>query len=235
MRRLWHGVCGWLGVEAITVSHTEKIVSLVGGFAGILGIMCVSWYTLGEQAGVPVIASMGASAVLLFAVPHGPLSQPWPLIGGHLVSAVVGVSCAKLIPIDILAASLAVGVAIGVMYYLRCIHPPGGATALVAVIGGHEIAELGYRFVLIPVALNVAVILMVAIVFNYAFAWRRYPVYVTRQYGKSVETKYAYDIIEHADLVYALSQIDSFIDVSENDLLKIYELATKRRHPQRYD
>lgn len=234
MRLIWQDVCGWLGVEEITVSHTEKIVSLVGGFAGILGIMSVSWYTLGAQAGVPVIASLGASAVLLFAVPHGPLSQPWPLVGGHLVSAVVGVSCAKLIPVDILAASLAVGMAIGAMYYLRCIHPPGGATALVAAIGGHEIADLGYQFVLIPVALNVTVILLVATVFNYPFTWRRYPVYVTR-HGKSVATKHAYDVIEHADLVYALSQIDSFIDVSENDLLKIYELATKRRHPQRYD
>jgi CBS-domain-containing membrane protein len=235
MRLRWHDVRGWLGVEAITVSRTEKLVSLVGGFAGILGIMSVSWYALGVHTGVPVIASMGASAVLLFAVPHGPLSQPWPLIGGHLVSAVIGVSCAQFVPVDILAAPLAVGLAIGVMYYLRCIHPPGGATALVAVIGGQEIVELGYRFVLLPVALNVIVILAVAILFNYVFAWRRYPVYVVQQRGKGIETKHAYEVIAHADLVYALSQIDSFIDVSESDLLRIYELATKRRHPQRYD
>lgn len=157
------------------------------------------------------------------------------MIGGHLVSAVVGVGCAQLIPVDILAAPLAVGLAIGAMYYLRCIHPPGGATALVAVVGGHEVVELGYWFVLMPVALNVVVILAVAIVFNYAFVWRRYPVYVGQRSGQRVAARPAYGVFEHADLVYALSEIDSFIDVSENDLLKIYELATKRRHPQRYD
>src|SRR5690625_7242859 len=82
-----------------------------------------------------MLASMGATAVLLFAVPHGALSQPWAVVGGHVVSAIVGVTCQLLIPNLFWAAALSVGVAVAAMYYLRCIHPPGGATALAAEIG----------------------------------------------------------------------------------------------------
>ena len=106
---------------------------------GLLGIALVYWTSAllaPGGASTLVVASMGASAVLLFAVPHGPLSQPWALIGGHMVSAFIGVSCATLVPDTITAAALAVGLAIGAMHLLRCIHPPGGATALAAVVSG---------------------------------------------------------------------------------------------------
>jgi hypothetical protein len=169
---------------------------------------------------------MGASAVLLFAVPHGPLSQPWPLVGGHLVSALVGVSCAKLIPHGAIGAAAAVSLAIGAMHYLRCIHPPGGATALTAVVGGSGVQALGYKFLLTPVLLNVVVILSVAVAFNAPFAWRRYPAYLKRM--RKVEQQAAKGPISHENLVYALSEVDSFIDVSEQDLLVIYDLATQR-------
>ncbi len=138
-----------------------------------------------------------------------------------------------LIPLDIQAASLAVGASKGRTYPLRCMHPPGGATALVAVVGGSEIEELGFQFVLTPVALNVTVISIVAIAFNYAFPRRHYRVWVSRQHRKTAENKRAYDVIEHSDPVYALSQLDSSIAVSENDLLKIYALAATRRHRHR--
>jgi len=124
---------------------------------------------------------MGASAVLLFAVPHGPLSQPWPVLGGHFVSALVGVACTKAIAQPMLAAPVAVGLAIGSMHYLRCIHPPGGATALSAVVGGEPVHQLGFHFVLTPVLWNAAVILLVALLFNYPFTWRRYPLALARR------------------------------------------------------
>ena len=216
----------FLGVELSPVSHTERLVSALGGFLGIYGILQLSLHFVGLEAAALIVASMGASAVLLFAVPHGPLSQPWPLIGGHMVSAVVGVSCARLIPDMITAAALAVCLAIAAMHYLRCIHPPGGATALSAVVGGAGVQALGYQFVLTPVLLNVLIIFLVAIVFNYPFAWRRYPVGLKTVVAKgSVPAKAP---ISHEDLVYALSEVDSFIDVSEQDLLAIYELATRR-------
>ena len=219
----------WLhffGVELSPVSHTERLLSALGGFLGIYGILQISLHFVGIEAAVLIVASMGASAVLLFAVPHGPLSQPWPLIGGHMVSAVVGVSCARLIPDTLVAAALAVCLAIAVMHYLRCIHPPGGATALSAVVGGASVQALGFQFVLTPVLLNVLVIFLVAVMFNYPFAWRRYPASLKRVVSDgSPATK---PPISHEDLVYALSEVDSFIDVSEQDLLAIYELATRR-------
>jgi CBS-domain-containing membrane protein len=221
---------GILGLEPSAVSHTERLVSTVGGFLVILLVFYTSRLYLGTAGTLLIVPSMGASAVLLFAVPHGALSQPWNVMGGHLVSAAIGVSCAILVPHQIAAASLAVGLAVGAMYYLRCIHPPGGATALAAVIGGEATRALGYQFILTPVLVNVLTMLVVAVLFNYPFHWRRYPAWLAdRQQPavapRKVQGKHA---IEHADLVSALSQIDSFIDVSEHDLLRIYELATSK-------
>ncbi len=224
-----------LGVEAGMTSHTERVVSALGGFLAILLIFHISRFFLGAGDMLLIVPSMGASAVLLFAVPHGALSQPWNVLGGHVISAIIGVSSALLIPEPFIAASLAVGLAIGVMYYLGCIHPPGGATALTAVIGGEATRSLGYQFVLTPVLLNALVMVMVAVLFNYFFKWRRYPARLAER-GKqpAAETESAIaGPIRHEDLVMALSEIDSFIDVSENDLLRIYAIATgqaEQRH-----
>ena len=95
---------------------------------------------------VYIVPSMGASAVLLFAVPHSALGQLWNVIGGHLISAGIGVACYQWLPSNGIAAGASVGLAIGAMYYTRCIHPPGGATALAAVIGGPNIHALGYQY-----------------------------------------------------------------------------------------
>jgi len=214
------------------VSHTERLVSIAGGFTCILLILLVSRYFFEAADATLIVASMGASAVLLFAVPHGRLSQPWPVLGGHMVSALVGVTCALLVENHILAAALAVGLAIGAMHYLRCIHPPGGATALTAVVGGTGIHELGYSFLVMPVLLNIIVILAVAVLFNYPLSWRRYPAALQKTkpapHQKQTPDE-GYPAISHSDFVYALSEIDSFIDVTEQDLVRIYELATQRK------
>jgi CBS domain-containing membrane protein len=215
-----------LGIESAPVSHAERIVSAAGGFCGILGVYLVSTTFLPLTSAALIVASMGASAVLLFAVPHGPLSQPWPVLAGHLVSAVIGVTCARWIPGPAVAGAIAVGLAIGAMHYLRAIHPPGGATALVSAAGGQAVHDLGYQFVITPVLLNVAVILTIAIVFNAFFPWRRYPGYFKR--AANEEKEMAENQISHGDLVYALSEIDSYVDISERDLLEIYKLATQR-------
>ncbi len=222
-----------LGLELSPVTHAERLVSTAGGFLGILFILLVSTRFLALDEALLIVASMGASAVLLFAVPHGPLSQPWPVAGGHMVSAAVGITCAKLIPDALFASALAVGLAIGAMHYLRCIHPPGGATALSAVVGGPAIHDIGYQYMLTPVALNVLVILAVALVFNYPFAWRRYPAALKSRPEQPADD--GYTAIAHEDLVYALSQVNSFIDISERDLLAIYDLATHRSSSRELD
>jgi len=222
-----------LGIELTPVTHIERLVSTAGGFLGILFILLVSTRFLALDHALLIVASMGASAVLLFAVPHGPLAQPWPVAGGHLVSAAVGITCAKFIPDALLASALAVGLAIGVMHYLRCIHPPGGATALSAVVGGPVVHEIGYQYMLTPVAINVVVILTVAFLFNYPFAWRRYPAALKPRPVKQQDD--SYQAIAHEDLVYALAEVNSFIDISERDLLAIYDLATHRSNSQHMD
>ncbi|NVK42008.1 MAG: HPP family protein [Oceanospirillaceae bacterium] len=173
-----------------------------------------------------VLGSMGATAVLLFAVPHGALSQPWAVVGGHLLSALIGVSCARLIGPPELAAATAVAASTAVMYYLHCIHPPGGATAMVAVLGGDAIRELGYSFVLVPVAANLMILMFIAVALNWPFRHRRYPAILSPAADRKISD--SRPELTHMDLSYALAEIDSFIDVSEQDLLRLYSLA--RQH-----
>jgi CBS-domain-containing membrane protein len=219
-----------LGQHANKTGHLEKALSTIGGFCAILAVVAVSrlFLDLGDAAWV--VGSMGASAVLLFAVPHGPLSQPWPLLGGHLVSAFIGVTCAWLIPDLLLAAACAVGLAIGAMQYLRSIHPPGGATALTAVIGGESVQALGYQFLLTPVLLNVLVMLLIAVLFNYPFAWRRYPTALASRMRSSAsmpihKTETRGEVLTHHDLEAALTALNRVVDISEDDLEEIYHLA----------
>jgi CBS domain-containing membrane protein len=209
---------------AYSVSEREQWISAGGSLLGILAVAWVSHVWLGGHGAIFVASSMGSAAVLLFAAPHGAMSQPWPLFGGNLVSAVIGVACARWLGNEpMLAASLAVSLSIAAMYSLRCLHPPGGATALYAVLGGETVHALGYGYVFSPVLLNVVVLFAVAVVFNYPFAWRRYPQSWIRPKADAETTRES--MIPHSSLVYALSQIDTFVDVSEEDLQRIYALA----------
>jgi CBS domain-containing membrane protein len=216
----------WLGEDPHPASHMEKLLSAMGAFLGILGVLIISHSVLGGQGTALVVTSMGASAVLLFAAPHSPLSQPWPVLGGHMLSSAIGITCALLIPDTLTAAALAVALSIAAMYYLRCLHPPGGAAALAVVLGGDAVHTLGYAYLVTPLLLNVLVLLSVAMLFNAPFIHRRYPLWIAKL-GSDRETAETGEkaMIAHSDLVYALSQIDSFIDVTEEDLLRIYHLA----------
>jgi CBS-domain-containing membrane protein len=220
-----------LGIDLDSVSHHERWLSMLGGFTGIFAILLVNNYFLSGWGAVLLIASIGSSAVLLFAVPHGKPSQPWPLIGGHLVSALAGVTCAKFIPDSHLAAALAVGLAIGAMHYLRCIHPPGGATALAAVIGGEQLHALGYQFLIMPVLINVVIILLVAVLFNFPFPARRYPQGLQHLFVHEIED--ATELmkpqeIHREDIAHAIQELDIVVDVTDEDLAKLFRLAARQ-------
>ncbi len=145
------------------MSEKEFIISIIGAFIGVL-IATFFSNTILRADGLPLIlASTGASAILLFSLPFSPVSQPWNLVGGHMVSAFVGVSCYFLVPNELFAASLSIPISMLGMHYLRCMHPPGGATAITAVIGGPNVHALGYAFVIIPVAINAVILLSIAI------------------------------------------------------------------------
>lgn len=145
-----------------TMSNFELTISIVGAFAAtLMATFFTSTILLLEQAPM-ILASTGASAMLLFGLPYSPVSQPWNLVGGHTVSALVGVSCYQMIPNELLAASATIPLAMVLMHKLRCMHPPGGATAVTAVVGGATVHALGYAFVVIPVFFSSIILLSVA-------------------------------------------------------------------------
>ncbi|HQF30294.1 MAG TPA: HPP family protein [Hyphomicrobiales bacterium] len=216
------------GVEAGQFSHKERLISGFGGIVGIALVLLVASEFVDPHGAALIVASIGASAVLLFAAPHSPLAQPWALVGGHVVSALVGVTVARLVADPFLAGPLAVGLAITAMHYLRCLHPPGGASALTAVLGGEAVHSLGYLFVVEPVLLNALVILVVGVAFNAPFAWRRYPAAWRKAIAAEPPPAHGYPDIRHAEFVAALSELDTFVDVTEQDLLKIYSHFTRR-------
>lgn len=220
----------WLGIELIAVSATDKLVAILGGGVSILLLMAFSWWALPNAGATAVVASMGASAVLLFAMPHGPLSQPWPVMVGHGVSAVIGVACAHSIASPPWAAACAVGLAIGAMHLLKCIHPPGGATAFTAVMGGESIRQLGFGFALFPVLSNAVLMVLLAVLINAAFHWRRYPAVAARVSPPLPPTPDPDAITPptHKELIAALKTLDSFVDVREEDLLQLVKILNQR-------
>ena len=219
-----------IGFRRQLSSQREKIISTIGGFFGIFAIFMTSFWLIDPEVAVLIVPSMGATAVLLFVAPHAPFSQPWNVIAGHGFSALIGVACWQWIPDYTIAASASVGIAIGIMIVTHSVHPPGGATALAAVVGSEELHNLGFSYELQPILLNVFTILLVAVVFNYLFKWRQYPshLHTIKQAMNSKPENQQYDAINHEDFVYALSQIETYVDIDEDDLLKIYGLATKR-------
>lgn len=217
-----------MGVNRLKTNYKEITLSTIGGFLGIFSIFLTSLWLLDPEEAVLIVPSMGASAVLLFAAPHVPFSQPWNVLGGHAVSALVGVACWKWIPDYTVAASASVGLAIGLMYYLRCIHPPGGATALAAVIGSEKLHQLGFAYEFEPILLNTLTIVLVAVLFNGLLKHRQYPAFLPFNKRPAQSGAKGYEPINHEDFVYALSHIDTFVDITEEDLLAIYTLATNR-------
>ncbi len=231
------GVVKWLGAflpAPVSVSRREIALSCLGA---LLGVFAAAWLSHRMLAGFNpwFIAPMGASAVLLFAVPSSPLAQPWAIIGGNLCAALIGVTCAAHVDDIAVAASLAVALSIGAMFALRCLHPPSGAVALTAVLGGPAIKSLGYAFVLWPVAIDSLLLLMAALLFNVS-ARRRYPHQAMPHAGTHLtrdEPPTARVGLLVQDLEAALRVRGELLDVSRDDLEELFiqaeNLAWKRR------
>lgn len=158
------------------VDYKEHIWSFIGSFVGIGLIAFIQHTAFAAQDNLFLIGSFGASGVLVYGFIQSPLAQPRNLVGGHVFSALVGVTVAKCLP-DIvwLTAPLAVSLSIVIMQMTKTIHPPGGATALIAVTGSAKLKALGYGYVLSPVLTGVLILLGVALVCNNMTPYRRYP------------------------------------------------------------
>jgi CBS domain-containing membrane protein len=157
----------------------EIFWSALGSFLGILSIYFVGHLQeLHLEESLFLVGSFGASAVLLYGIPNSPYAQPRNLILGHLLSALVGVSCAIVLQGNIaIAAAAAVSLSVVAMHFTRSVHPPGGATALIAVVGGSNIHALSYWYVITPIGLGAALMLFIALVVNNLSPHRRYPQY----------------------------------------------------------
>ena len=231
------GMRQWLGAfvpAPVNVSRREIVLGCVGA---LFGVFCTAWLAHRMLVGLDpwIIAPMGASAVLLFAVPASPLAQPWSILGGNAVSALIGVACAACVDDLALAAGLAAALAVGAMFALRGLHPPSGAVALTAVLGGPAIKSLGYTFVLWPVAVDSLLLLMAALVFNVS-ARRRYPHRApahAAQHHTRDEPPSARLGLSSKDLETALRKRGELLDVSADDLEELFvaaeQVAWKRR------
>ncbi|MCU4674251.1 HPP family protein [Catenovulum sp. 2E275] len=212
----------FLGLEASTTSHAEKIISGIGAILGILFTQKITLQYFDPHTSLFLVGSMGATAVLIFALPHGVLSQPWNVFAGHILSAIVGVSCQQLVQDPYLAAALAVGLAICVMHYTHSLHPPGGATALFCVMGGEQVHQLGFNFIYTPLLLNLVCLMLIAFTFNLCFHWRRYPAHLN--FAGKTHTPSSYQLSQE-DFTAALRQQNSYIDVSSEELAEIFSNA----------
>lgn len=205
------------------VSVIEK---LVAGFSAFVSI-AILWY-LKEAYPVlfsnTLLASMGATAVLLFATPHSTLVQPYAILGGHFVSALIGIAAQQFVAAPY-AAAVAVGGAITAMHLLHCLHPPGGATALYAVTGGPTIWDLGFSYVLAPVAANAGLMLLMGFVINNLRApGKLYPAPLPVATAIPESTK-DFQRVTPDDIKEAVTESGTYIDVTEEDLLSIYQAA----------
>lgn len=223
MQALLNFLGNLLGFDKNSTSHLEKLISAVGVLIGLIAIREISNWYLADGGALLMIASMGASAILVFGMPHGALSQPWPILGGHLISALIGVTLSRYFAMSWWTPALSVALAMGAMHYLHCIHPPGGATAMIAVIGGEQVQALGYTYLFTPVAMNVVSLLLIGVLFNGLFPWRRYPAYLAlSSYAEPHLPQRFSEEPQPEDFDAALAELDSYRDITTEELHELY-------------
>lgn len=158
------------------IDFKDHLWTFIGSFAGIglIGLLNQNVFTQSDN--LFLIGSFGASSVLIYGIVNSPLAQPRNLVGGHVICAFVGVTVHYIIPNEIwLSSAFAVSLSIVMMQITKTLHPPGGATALIANIGSEKVTSLGYLYVLSPVLSGVLILLFVALIVNNMTSHRSYP------------------------------------------------------------
>jgi len=201
-----------------------RLLAVIGAMAGIFLtiILCLQFPIAASDVPI-IVAPIGASAVLVFAVPSSPLAQPWSVVGGNILSALIGIMAAQFIPDVALAAGIAVGGAILVMSLCRCLHPPGGAAALTAVIGSESIHAAGYAFAFAPVGLNSIALVSLAMLFH-RMTGHSYPHQPAAVAGQGKEAHPASNF-HPEDIDHALEDMDESFDISREDLALLLSRA----------
>ncbi|KQV55401.1 HPP family protein [Duganella sp. Root336D2] len=220
-------------------SNTSQRQRLRASFGALLGLLITSFvahFLLGENV-MWMVAPIGASSVLLFCLPASPMAQPWAVIGGNVVSGLMGVVCVQFFGPGPMAAALATPLAIAAMFALRCLHPPGGATALMMVIGGPAVHAMGYRLPLGPVLLDCVLIVLAAIAYN-NLTGRRYPHSQQLAHPNPHATKDEVPTVRFGfqpeDLDAVLRQYNQELDISRDDLEELFLKTEMRAYQRRF-
>ncbi|HEX2073013.1 MAG TPA: HPP family protein [Geodermatophilus sp.] len=207
----------------VAYRRVDYLRGALGAFVGIAVAALAAQAVPGGPETLPfIVAPMGATAVLLFAAPASPLAQPWALLVGNTSSALVGIAAGRLFDQATVAAAVAVAVAIALMMLLRCTHPPGGACALFAALGGPAVAEQGFAFALWPVGVNTVVLLLVAALVN-NLSGRPYP-HVPEPPPPPLGTDPAPSQrvgVQAEDIEQAMARLDRGLDVLPGDVLML--------------
>ncbi|NOQ64104.1 MAG: HPP family protein, partial [Methyloprofundus sp.] len=217
-------------VDPVQLNLKVKILSLLACFCAIFFVSLATQAFIGSENTPIIVASMGASAVILFFIPNSPLAQPWPFAGGQILSAFIGMACALNITETASAAATAAGASVLIMLLFRCLHPPAAATALSPVMAGDSITSLGYSFALLPVAMNVGIMLLLALIINRWVMNRNYPNALSiepseRNQRHSTSAESHKIGITEEDIELALKQSTSFVDITSSELSNILSNA----------
>ena len=196
----------------------ERAVAALGAALAIGAAGAIRALSVGSHAALLLAAPIGASAVILFAVPSSPLGQPWPVIVGTILSIACGILATQLLGHGPLAAGMAVGASILLMSATRSLHPPGGGCALLAVLGGPELLAKGYWLALVPGGLNAALLVVAGLVFH-RFSGHSYP-------HRAVPAPADPRILPE-DIDAALEAAQESFDVSRADLVGLFEAAER--------
>ena len=232
MKRIREFVSRYLVADAAPLSGGERWRSTIAAFCGMCVIEAVLSIAPGDPDARHLLAPLGATSVILFALPHSPLGQPWSTAGGLVLSGLIGLLCHQWIHPAWLAIAVALAMAVWLMARLRCIHPPGGAMAVVFASG----LAVGNGSAIEMNLLNTVAALLAALAVNAAIPGRRWPQCFQEMPGQRQPQQVHRPGISHDDLQYALTSIDSFLDITEDDLVQVYDLALSHayeRHEQR--
>lgn len=214
---------------------TAKVVPAI--FVCMLLIGLISKLVTPELHSLILVASTGASIILVFMLHSSPLSQPYPLLMGHFICAIIGVACSYLPLETYLTATICVASCIAAMSLFRCAHPPGGATAMMPILVGPE-AVGGFDFVIFPVMLNMLLLLIMGWLFHRYWLKNTYPVRTLAK-GDPVhkiddETPLSRLGVNADDLRATLKDYGAFLDVSEQDLVNIVGLAQQKAYTRKF-
>jgi CBS domain-containing membrane protein len=219
-----------------TTSPVERLRACGGALIGLLITALCAHFLLGDHA-IWLVAPIGASSVLVFALPASPMAQPWAVLGGNVVSGLVGVACVKLLGSDPYVGAVAAAAAIGAMFALRCLHPPGGAVALTTVIGGPAIHSLGFGFALGPVAINGILLVLAGVIYN-NLTGKRYPHAQIVAHPNPHATKDEVPTVRMGfrpeDLDAVLKQYNQVLDISRDDLEELFLKTEMRAYQRRF-